>query len=261
MIDHRLIGLAQKIAKSANAIKYQSYRQRQLGYYSFQKGNGIDFKDVKQYIFGDDIRRVDWNVSSRTGEIYVKEYWEEKSTQTLFLVDVSSSTIPNREIYFQLLGFYLYLEIFRGNTCKVVLVRDSIVLDSQKIHSIFTLKKELENIQKVLSEFVLYRNLELSPLETAVFQYKNLFPKKLFFSDFYGFPENKNLFSHLRLISLKPKTPKQYFGFSFLGLETGSIFGSIPKNETTETIPNFLEIASSDVESLIQEIPKKEPFF
>ena len=60
-------------------------------YQSAFKGRGIEFAEVRPYQVGDDIRNIDWNVSARMDETYVKVY-EEKREQTLMLcVDVSGS--------------------------------------------------------------------------------------------------------------------------------------------------------------------------
>ena len=60
-------------------------------YHSAFKGRGIEFAEVRPYQIGDDVRTIDWNVSARTGEPYVKLFEEERE-QTLFLVvDVSGS--------------------------------------------------------------------------------------------------------------------------------------------------------------------------
>ena len=60
-------------------------------YQSAFKGRGIEFAEVRPYQIGDDVRSIDWNVSARAGEPYVKLFEEERE-QTLFLVvDVSGS--------------------------------------------------------------------------------------------------------------------------------------------------------------------------
>ncbi len=61
-------------------------------YHSAFKGRGIEFSEVRPYQFGDDIRSIDWNVTARTGEPFVKIFEEERE-QTLFLVvDISGSS-------------------------------------------------------------------------------------------------------------------------------------------------------------------------
>jgi uncharacterized protein (DUF58 family) len=60
-------------------------------YHSVFKGHGIEFNEVREYIPGDDIRSIDWNVTARMGHPFVKRFCEERELTILFLVDVSGS--------------------------------------------------------------------------------------------------------------------------------------------------------------------------
>ena len=60
-------------------------------YESAFKGCGIEFEEVRPYQAGDDIRSIDWNVTARTGEPFIKMYREERELTLMFLVDVSAS--------------------------------------------------------------------------------------------------------------------------------------------------------------------------
>ncbi len=61
------------------------------GYHSAFKGRGMEFEEVRQYQLGDDVRTIDWNVSARYGEPFVKLYREERELTVILLVDVSGS--------------------------------------------------------------------------------------------------------------------------------------------------------------------------
>ena len=60
-------------------------------YHSVFKGQGMEFDEVRAYQPGDDIRTIDWNVTARTGQPYVKRYVEEREITVFFLVDLSRS--------------------------------------------------------------------------------------------------------------------------------------------------------------------------
>lgn len=60
-------------------------------YHSAFKGRGIEFSEVRPYQFGDDIRAIDWNVTARTGEAFVKIFEEEREQTLLLAVDISGS--------------------------------------------------------------------------------------------------------------------------------------------------------------------------
>lgn len=60
-------------------------------YHSVFKGRGINFAEVREYDYGDDIRTIDWNVTARTGMPHVKIFEEERELTVMLLVDVSAS--------------------------------------------------------------------------------------------------------------------------------------------------------------------------
>ena len=67
-------------------------------YHSVFKGRGMEFDEVREYTPGDEIRTIDWNVTARTGQPYVKRYVEERELTVLFMVDLSASgTFGTRE--------------------------------------------------------------------------------------------------------------------------------------------------------------------
>ena len=60
-------------------------------YQSVFKGRGIEFTEVREYLHGDDIRSIDWNVTARMGHPYIKKFDEERQLTIVFLVDASAS--------------------------------------------------------------------------------------------------------------------------------------------------------------------------
>jgi uncharacterized protein (DUF58 family) len=60
-------------------------------YHSIFKGRGMEFDEVRPYQIGDEIRTIDWNVTARMGEPYVKRYVEERELTVMLLVDASAS--------------------------------------------------------------------------------------------------------------------------------------------------------------------------
>jgi uncharacterized protein (DUF58 family) len=60
-------------------------------YHSVFKGRGLEFSDVREYQPGDDIRAIDWNVTARRGQLFMKEYVEEREMTALLVVDLSAS--------------------------------------------------------------------------------------------------------------------------------------------------------------------------
>lgn len=60
-------------------------------YHSVFKGRGMEFDEVREYRSGDEIRSIDWNVTARMGEPYVKRFVEERELTVIFMVDLSAS--------------------------------------------------------------------------------------------------------------------------------------------------------------------------
>jgi uncharacterized protein (DUF58 family) len=60
-------------------------------YVSVFKGRGMEFDEVRPYVPGDDVRSIDWNVTARTGEPFIKRYVEERQLTLMLMADVSAS--------------------------------------------------------------------------------------------------------------------------------------------------------------------------
>jgi len=86
---------SQEILKKVRRIEIRTNRlvnESLAGeYHSVFKGRGMEFDEVREYIPGDDIRTIDWNVTSRMGHPYVKKFVEERELTVMLLVDASAS--------------------------------------------------------------------------------------------------------------------------------------------------------------------------
>lgn len=101
-------------------------------YSSAFKGRGIEFSQVRKYIEGDDIRLIDWNVTARMREPYVKEYVEERELSVLFLVDISKSAYfgthrrTKRQLISEFTGTMAYLAMVHQDKVGLVLFTNEI---------------------------------------------------------------------------------------------------------------------------------------
>ncbi len=90
-----LISDSNTLAKSAASLRLRARSiaegLRQGNFSSMFKGQGIDFAGVREYLQGDDIRSIDWNVTARMGKTFVKLYDEEREQIVFFIVDRSLS--------------------------------------------------------------------------------------------------------------------------------------------------------------------------
>lgn len=83
--------ILKKLRKYEIRIRKVINTQMQGDFHSLFKGSGLEFSDVRDYLYGDDIRRIDWNVSAKGQGTFVKEFQEEKEQTVFFVIDVSAS--------------------------------------------------------------------------------------------------------------------------------------------------------------------------
>ncbi len=106
------------------------------------KGRGMDFADVREYVPGDDVRRIDWNVTARLRKPFIKRHVEERELVVMLLVDASASgnfgTAPDaaidagtaaetkRELAAILAGALAYSAVREGDRVGMVLFSDRV---------------------------------------------------------------------------------------------------------------------------------------
>ncbi|HWY39442.1 MAG TPA: DUF58 domain-containing protein [Chthoniobacterales bacterium] len=91
-------GLQERTAEILKKIRTLEIKTRGLvdtvfagNYHSVFKGRGMNFEDVREYQPGDEIRAIDWNVTARLGNAFVKKFTEERELTVMLVVDVSAS--------------------------------------------------------------------------------------------------------------------------------------------------------------------------
>ena len=83
-----LLKKVRKIEIKTKALSHQIFAGE---YHSAFKGRGMAFSEVREYQYGDDVRNMDWNVTARLGNPYVKVFEEERELTVVLLIDVSRS--------------------------------------------------------------------------------------------------------------------------------------------------------------------------
>ena len=83
-LEHKAHLLRLKALSLAHGMKYGSFK-------SLYRGQGIDFTGNREYLFGDDTRGIDWNVTARMGKLYVKVFEEERELDVFIILDKSLS--------------------------------------------------------------------------------------------------------------------------------------------------------------------------
>ncbi len=124
-------------------------------YHSVFKGRGMEFSEVREYMIGDDIRTIDWNVSARIGHPYVKVFEEERELTVMLLVDVSSSgnfgtsSQMKGEIAAELCALLAFSAI--KNNDKV-----GLLIFSDKIEKFIPPRKGKKHVLRVIREILYY---------------------------------------------------------------------------------------------------------
>ena len=103
-------------------------------YHSVFKGRGMNFDEVREYQPGDEIRAIDWNVTARLGDAFVKKYTEERELTVLLVVDVSASgnfgsnTQSKRELAAEVAALLAFSAIRNNDKVGLLLFTDAVEL-------------------------------------------------------------------------------------------------------------------------------------
>lgn len=101
-------------------------------YQSAFKGRGMEFSEVREYTFGDDIRQIDWNVTARTGSPFIKQFEEEREQTLMLCVDISPSGIfgsknqSKMDLSIEISAVLAFSAIKNGDKVGLILFTDEI---------------------------------------------------------------------------------------------------------------------------------------
>ena len=227
-------------------------------YQSAFKGAGIEFSEVRKYVPGDDIRGIDWNVTARAGNPYIKKFNEERELTVIIMIDVSGSQyygtgdMLKSDLIIQIASILSFSAI--KNNDKV-----GLILFSDKIEKYIPAQKGKTHTLRVIREMINYKgNHEYSDLNNALeHSLKVLKRKSIIFllSDFwaYGYQENMkrvNKKHDLINIHLSDPSEKKMFPYGMLKLEDAETRKQywIDMNEKNiKTISREYEVKSSNL--------------
>jgi uncharacterized protein (DUF58 family) len=103
-------------------------------YHSVFKGRGMNFDAVREYVPGDEVRAIDWNVTARAGRPFVKKFVEERELTLLLMVDVSASgdfgsgTQSKRELAAEIASVLAFSAIKNSDKVGLLLFTDRVEL-------------------------------------------------------------------------------------------------------------------------------------
>ncbi len=103
-------------------------------YHSAFKGQGMEFAEVRAYQAGDDVRAIDWNVTARSGEPFIKKFAEERELTVIILADMSgsqefgSSSKAKRDLAAELTALFSFSAIRNQDKVGCLLFTDQVEL-------------------------------------------------------------------------------------------------------------------------------------
>ncbi len=122
-------------------------------YHSIFKGRGIEFSEVREYSYGDDIRTIDWNVTARFDRPFVKVYEEERELAVFILFDTSSSTLfgsqnsTKRDMMIELAALFSFSAVENNDRVGALLFSDT-------LEKVIPPKKDRTHALRILRELV-----------------------------------------------------------------------------------------------------------
>jgi len=125
-------------------------------YHSAFKGRGMEFSEVREYIGGDDVRFIDWNVSSRMGKLYIKRFVEERELTVILAVDLSASlgffsgTKSKKEIAAEISAIIAFTAMLNNDKVGLLVFTD-------KIERFIPPKKGKIHLLKIIREIINFK--------------------------------------------------------------------------------------------------------
>jgi uncharacterized protein (DUF58 family) len=124
------------VAELARQVRLVELRARRASagvisgaWHSAFKGRGIEFHEVREYVPGDDVRAIDWNVTARAGRPYIKRFAEERDQTVMLLVDGSrSNLIPKSALVGELCALLAFAATGNRDGVGLILFTDQIEL-------------------------------------------------------------------------------------------------------------------------------------
>ncbi len=147
-------------------------------YHSTFKGRGMTFSEVRQYQFGDDVRNIDWNVTARYNEPFVKVFEEERELTMMLMADISGSEFFGTDQQFK---NEIVTEVAATLAFSALQNNDKIglILFSDNIELFIPPKKGKSHVLRIIRELLEYKpQSKKTDLSQAIKYLSNVMKKK-----------------------------------------------------------------------------------
>jgi len=200
-------------------------------YNSKFRGGGIEFSEVREYIPGDDVKRIDWNVSARHNSLFVKEFVEENELNIYLILDLSASndfgfTKSKLDLSFEVAVSLMFLALKNNDKLGLGIFTD-------KLEKFIPSKKGKKQLLRIIKELIEYKPKSkktdimesLSTLNNKLKRKSVIYIISDFISDTYDKPlKFLKLHHHVTLINISDIREKEIpeIGYAYLeDAETG----------------------------------------
>lgn len=172
-------------------------------YHSAFKGRGMTFSEVKNYQFGDDVRSIDWNVTARFNEPFVKVFEEERELSVFMVLDISGSnnfgtrTKSKKELMLEVAAVLAFSAVANNDKVGAIFITD-------EVEKFIAPKKGRLHALMILRELILFKPKNAGThLNEGLRFFRNVVKKRsicFVISDFY---DENDFFEGLKIANSK----------------------------------------------------------
>jgi len=179
--------ILKQIKKLEISTKYLVNQLITGNYRSTFKGQGIEFSELREYRTGDDIRSIDWNVTARYNQPYIKEFVEERDLQVYFLLDMSNSgsfgnKIPKKRKALEIVASLMFAALKNNDNIGIFLF-------TEKVEKFIAARKGKKHVMHILSSIISFKpKSKTTNLKTTLVQVTQILKKRcvlFILSDFF----------------------------------------------------------------------------
>ena len=179
--------ILKQIKKLEISTKYLVDKLIAGNYRSLFNGQGIEFSELREYRSGDDVRSIDWNVTARYNQPYVKEFVEERSVEVYFILDLSDSEsfgnkISKKRKALEIVASLMFAALRNNDNIGIFLF-------TEKIEKFIPARKGKKHVLQILSSIISFQpKSKITNLKATLVQVSQILKKRaiLFIvSDFF----------------------------------------------------------------------------
>ncbi len=117
------------------------------------QGEGFEFAELREYVYGDDVRKIDWKTTAKTGKPFIKIYYEERELNVVVSTLLSGSTyfgmkIPKYEYIIEVMAILGYSAVKNKDLFSHILYADKLYRRTKPSKKIYAVNKEIEEVFK-----------------------------------------------------------------------------------------------------------------